>query len=298
MIQEAISLVLSFLIVLFPAISPNQQTNSPTKHTSILFTGDIMLGRSVMGEAIDRKDYLYPFRNVQNFLSDSDITFVNLENAIIENCPRQYKGSFTFCTTPDIAKGLVESGVDIVTLANNHSGNFGQKGLEETKRILDGYGIKWVDGTNLEIIEKNGIKFGFLGFDFVYRGFSEEDKKLIEDSNRVVDVLIVSPHWGDEYKNVANKFQTETAKVMVELGADLIVGHHPHWVQNYVDLSVATGTNSVPVYYSLGNFIFDQMWSEETKKGMAVKVVFEEQRIIDRQEYKVYIEKLGQPVLK
>lgn len=287
-----ISSVIAFLIALAPPslILNNININD---RTTILFTGDIMLGRSVMGEAIDRNDYLYPFRNVQSFLSNADITFGNLENAVIKKCPRQYKGSFSFCTTPEIAKGLQESGVDVLTLANNHSYNFGVDGFEETKKILSDMGIKSIGWGNLEMLEKNGLKFGFLGFDYVTSQKNvESDLNLIKDSNSKVDVLIVSPHWGEEYKAVANSFQINLAKRMVENGADLIIGHHPHWVQNYEEI------NGVPVYYSLGNFIFDQMWSEETKKGLVVKVtVDKDKKIVKREEFMSYIPKIGQPMV-
>lgn len=293
--DKLISSVIAFLIALVPtSLIPNNVSDS--NQTTILFTGDIMLGRSVMGEAIDRNDYLYPFRNVQSFLADADITFGNLENAVIKDCPRQYKGSFSFCTTQEIAKGLQDSGVDIVTLANNHSYNFGIDGFEETKKNLSDIGLKSVGWGNLEILEKNGIKFGFLGFDYVTSQKNiEADLNLIKESDSKVDVLIVSPHWGEEYKAVANNFQTNLAKRMIINGADLIIGHHPHWVQNYEEV------DGVPVYYSLGNFVFDQMWSEETKKGLVVKVTFSPSngemrpQIIKREEYRTYTPKIGQP---
>lgn len=291
--DKFISSVIAFLIALVPtSLTPNN--SSINNQTTILFTGDIMLGRSVMGEAIDRNDYLYPFRNVQIFLADADITFGNLENAVINDCPRQYKGSFSFCTTPEIAKGLQESGIDVVTLANNHSYNFGTDGFEETKLNLGNLGIKSVGWGNLEIIEKEGIRFGFLGFDYVTSQKNiEADLNLIKDSDSKVDVLIVSPHWGEEYKPIANNFQTNLVKRMIENGADLIIGHHPHWVQNYEEI------NGVPVYYSLGNFVFDQMWSEETKKGLVVKITFDDsKKIIKREEFKTYTPKIGQPVLQ
>lgn len=289
--SNLISSLISFLIALIPTFSGI--TIQAVNQTTILFTGDIMLGRSVMGEAIDRNDYLYPFRNVQSFLSDADITFGNLENAVIKNCPRQYKGSFSFCTTSEIAKGLQESGVDVVTLANNHSYNFGVDGFEETKKNLGDIGIKSVGYNNLEIIEKNNIKFGFLGFDFVTSQINlNSNIDLVKTSDPQVDVLIVSPHWGEEYKDTANKFQQETAIKMIEAGADIIIGHHPHWVQNYEEI------NGKPVYYSLGNFIFDQAWSEETKKGLLVKITFEEKDIVKKEEIKTYTPKIGQPVLQ
>ena len=267
----------------------------PTNQTSIIFTGDIMLGRSVMGASLDSNDNLYPFRKTADFLKSADITFANLENPIVTNCPR-HVGGFKFCTTPEIADGLVFAGIDIVTLGNNHTYNYGKEGFEETKKYLSQKGIKSVGYNNLEIIEKNlpaqagNIKFGFLGFDLVSNSFSASDQQLIANSNFLVDVLIVSNHWGDEYKAMANSVQRTVAEKMIENGADVIIGHHPHWVQNYEEIE------GVPVYYSLGNFIFDQMWSEETKKGLVVKMTFEDKKLIKSEEFKTYIPKIGQPI--
>lgn len=300
MLDNFISSVIAFLLTLglvFSVLPSNQLTND---QVTIIFTGDIMLGRSVMGEVIDKNDYLYPFRNVQGFLANADITFGNLENAVINNCPRQYKGSFSFCTTPKIAKGLQVSGVDVVTLANNHSYNFGIDGFEETKKNLSDLGIKSVGWKDLETLEKNGTTFGFLGFDYVTSQKNiESDLNLIKESDSQVDVLIVSPHWGEEYKAIANRFQVTVAQKMVENGADLIIGHHSHWVQNSEEIDPPNGeAGGVPVYYSLGNFIFDQMWSEETKRGLVLKITYDGKEIVKKEEFKTYIPKIGQPVLQ
>lgn len=292
--DKLISSLVVFLIALVPSFNTNI-SNPPTdevKQTTIIFTGDIMLGRSVMDASLDNNDSFYAFRSTADFLKDADITFGNLENPIVTGCQR-HVGGFKFCTTPEIARGLSFAGFDVVTLANNHTNNYGKDGFEETKKYLNEIGIKSVGYNNLEIIEKNNIKFGFLGFDYVTSQKNiEVDLNLIKESDPKVDVLIISPHWGEEYKATANGFQTNLAKRMVDSGADLIIGHHPHWVQNNEEI------DGKPVYYSLGNFIFDQMWSEETKKGLVVKITFEGNSVIKREEYKTYIPKMGQPVLQ
>lgn len=284
--------LISFLIAILIAIIPTsflQPIGIFVPQTSIIFTGDIMLGRSVMGASIDNNDSYYSFRNVAEFLKSADITFGNLENPIVENCQR-HVGGFKFCTTPEIAKGLNFAGFDIVTLANNHTNNYGNDGFWQTKKFLMVDNIKSVGYDNFEIIEKNGIKFGFLGFDYVTsQNTIDNDLKLIKNSDSIVDVLIVSPHWGTEYQAVANDFQVEIAHKMIENGADIIIGHHPHWVQNFEEYQ------GKPIYYSLGNFIFDQMWSEETKQGLIVKMTFDEEEIIKREELKTYISKMGKP---
>lgn len=288
--NNLISSLIAFLIALVPnfGVIPSQIDNN---QTTILFAGDIMLGRSVMGASLDNNDSLYAFRNTSDFLKNADITFANLENPIVTNCPR-HVGGFKFCTTPEIAQGLNFAGIDVVSLANNHTYNYGKEGIEDTKKYLNQMGVKFVGVSNLEIVEKNGIKFGFLGFDYVTSQVNlNQDMDLIKTSDPQVDVLIVSPHWGVEYKAVANSFQTDLARRMVENGADLIIGHHPHWVQN--DETV----NNVPVYYSLGNFVFDQMWSEETKKGMLVKITFDGKDIVKQEKFNTYTPKVGQPII-
>ncbi|MBP9759660.1 CapA family protein, partial [Candidatus Dojkabacteria bacterium] len=241
--SSLISSLIAFLIALVPAsLIPN--ANVVNNQTSILFVGDVMLGRSVMGAAIDNNDNLYPFKQVTGVIKNADITMSNLENPIIKDCPR-VSGGFKFCTSPEIAQGLLFSGVDIVSLSNNHSGNYGQSGLNETKKYLSELGIKYVDGSNLEIIEKDGVKFGFLAFDYtISKSNLDRDLELIKTSDPQINILIVMPHWGEEYKETANKFQVETAYKMIENGADIIVGSHPHWVQNYEEYQ------NRPIYYS------------------------------------------------
>jgi poly-gamma-glutamate synthesis protein (capsule biosynthesis protein) len=268
---------------------------------SIIFAGDVMLGRSVMGAALDEGDFFYPFRKTADFLKDADLTMVNLENPIVKDCPR-HKGGFKFCTSYQIAEGLKFAGIDIVSLANNHTNNYGEAGLEDTKRYLTENNIDYVGdlpaqaGDNLLIKEIKGIKFGFLGFNYTFSTNSlEDDIELVKKYDTTADILIVNNHWGEEYKDIANSFQTTAARRMVDNGADVIIGHHPHWVQNFEEYS------GKPIYYSLGNFIFDQMWSEETKKGLVVKMTFDPPsgeagaKLIKREEFKTYIPKIGQP---
>ena len=291
MIGKLISSVLAFLLTLVP-LPVNQTPNLQSNEVVILFTGDIMLGRSVMGATLDNNDPFYPFRHVADMIKTADIAFANLENPIVSNCAR-HVGGFKFCTTPEIAKGLPFAGIDIVTLANNHSGNYGTEGFEETKKQLNEIGVKSVGYDNLEIIEKNGTKFGFLGFNYTFTKENlKKDLEVIKDADSKVDVLIVGNHWGDEYKTTANNFQRDAAKQMVENGVDVIIGHHPHWVEDKEEI------NAVPIYYSLGNFVFDQMWSEETKKGLVVKMTFDGKEIIKKEEFKTYTPVIGQPVLQ
>ncbi len=135
------------------------------------------------------------------------------------------------------------------------------------------------------------MNFGFLGFDFVFKKSSEADKyrELILDSAKKCDVLIAIVHWGDEYQDTANNVQRDIAQKFVSWGVGVIIGSHPHWPQNYEYVA------GKPVFYSLGNFVFDQMWSEETKKGIVVILTYSGKDIESQEIFKTYIKNVGQP---
>lgn len=247
-----------------------------------------MLGRSVMTKSLNVKNPNYPFINVSDVLRSADIVFSNLESPIIDNCPYVNSG-FKFCSDPKMIEGLKYTGIDVVNLANNHMLNYGKEGLDKTKKYLELNGIKWVGDGNLIVIEKNKTKFGFLGFDFLDHRARDEDFNLVRDSKRRVDILIVGVHWGEEYKSKASQSQKLIARQLSEAGADFLVGHHPHSIQ---DIEMVGGTK---VYYSLGNFVFDQMWSEETKKGISVNLKFKGKKLEKENLLKTYMEKFAQP---
>lgn len=297
--NQAFLLILaaSFLILLVYLLPVKKESNLEKSlevfqhKVEVILTGDVMLGRSVMSVSLKSKnDPNYPFEKVGETLKSADLTFINLENPIIEDCPFTNSG-FTFCTDPKMISGLKFAGIDVATLANNHTQNYGEEGLKKTSNFLEENDIKVVGMDNLVIQTKKETKFGFLGFDFTLKNIKQSDLDLVKDSKGKVDVLIVSVHWGEEYQARANKVQREIAKKLVEAGADIVVGHHPHWVQDEEEI------NGKPVYYSLGNLVFDQMWSEETKKGMIVRLTFENQKLVKEEKIPIYIEKIGQPIL-
>ena len=288
-------LAASFLLLLiYITAIPKKTSNGEfplkafSRDVEIILTGDIMLGRTVMSKSLDSDDPTYPFKKVAGKLAEADFVFVNLENPIIENCPGTSTG-LKFCTDPKLIEGLKLAEVDVVTLANNHAGDYGKGGIEKTVKFLKEEGIEAVGLGNLVIKEKKGIKFGFLGFNFVSKSPKDEDFKLISDSNKKVDILIVGVHWGEEYQDKANKFQREWAKMLVEKGADVVVGHHPHFVQD------SESIEGKPVYYSLGNFVFDQMWSEKTRQGLTLKLIYRNGQLVKIEELPIYMSSWAQP---
>lgn len=287
-------LLASFLMLLIYVTNPSLRQDEEdifvdfSTDVTILATGDVMLGRSVMTKSLDEGNPGYPFENVKDTLREADISFINLENPFYEGCRRTTEG-LKFCASPEMVEGLAESGVDVVSLANNHARNYGQKGIEQTKRVLDENGISDVGFDKLVVKEKKGYKFGFLGFDFLSSKPDEADFNLIRQSDDSVDVLVVGVHWGAEYKSEPAEIQRQWTKRMVEDGVDIIVGHGPHWVQGKEEFL------GKPVYYSLGNFVFDQMWSEKTKEGLAVRFTFRNGKLIKEEKLPTYMSSWGEP---
>lgn len=228
----------------------------------LVTVGDVMLGRSVNTAMVRRKDWKYPFLEVGEYLQRADIVFGNLESPFGESCPYTDVGMI-FCADKRSVEGLVWSGFGVMSLENNHSLNQGVRGYELSESWLEENEIRGLSRDEVEIIETGGLKVGFLAFDDVSKRIDQ--KKMIElvlDTKRKVDVVVVSVHWGWEYRDKPNERQVILGRAMVDNGADVVLGHHPHWIQ-----TVEEYKNGV-IVYSLGNFVFDQMWSEETRLGL------------------------------
>ena len=285
------SLLFFLVILLNPTLNNALKVlgiNIFNRDVKVTLLGDVMLGRSVMTKSISENNYSYPFEEVKEKLNTSDIVFANLENPLIENCPQTTTGMI-FCAREEMVEGLIDANIRVVTLANNHTKNYGLMGLGNTEKVLNNNGIETTGFGKLVVKKVKGIDFGFLGYNFVVKGPSEEEIQQISASSEKVDVLLVGIHWGNEYQSKPNSFQTSTAKQIVEAGADIIAGHHPHWVQESEKIE-----NSL-VYYSLGNFVFDQMWSENTKKGLAVELTFRDGKLINKKELPTYMSSWARP---
>src|SRR3989344_696800 len=302
MLMAAITLLLIFAVIAIP-VSPWADGTSKNfinkilvstgvrrqiKDVKILLGGDVMLGRTVLTKSLDSGDVRYPFLEIGVFTSQSDLFLVNLENAVINQCPRCLE-CLSFCTDPEILDGLLYAGVDVVNLANNHSRNFSEEGIIETKEHLKSSNIAYVDHGQLFVKEIESTKFGIIGFNFFDNLPSEEDYNAVRNANSQVDVLIVSVHWGVEYTDNPTESQRQWAQNLVNAGADVIAGHHPHWVQT---IEMFDGK---PIFYSLGNLVFDQMGSKKTREGMLVELRYRDGVLIDQRELPIFMEEWAQP---
>jgi len=269
-----------------PSFAPSPRV-TPDKPVTLLFVGDVMLGRSVNQHIYESNDPSWPYIYVKDVLRSADITYINLESPLVSNCPVVESG-MKFCGATSNVQGLVDAGIDVASLANNHATNYGSAGLSETVKLLSDSGIAPIGvGTSSSIV-REGYLYTFLSFNDVGEDASA---KLTTIPKRAKELVIVTFHWGSEYQSQPNNRQIMLAHKAIDLGADLVIGAHPHWVQTkeiYKDK---------PIYYSLGNFVFDQEWSLKTKQGLAVRFTYRGTELLKTEELPVLIENYGQPRL-
>lgn len=242
---------------------------------SLLFVGDIMLARGVEWR-IGLNDLSYPLSNMAEYLSAPDLTIGNFEGTIREKANQEIDG-FTFDTTPAIAAMIADAGIDVVSLSNNHSDNYGATVLESTRDTISSLGMTpFGDPYNSEnhIVRViiNDLPISFIGF----HAFAEEPESIlsaITTEKASGNMVIIFPHWGNEYEFTPSIAQTEAAHLFVDAGADAIIGAHPHVIQT-LELY-----RDIPIVYSLGNFLFDQDFSLETQQGLTLGFIIDDKSI-------------------
>lgn len=254
------------------------------KIVKLLFVGDVMLDRNVENKILENnKNFIYPFINIYDYLNSFDFVVANLEGPVSSGGTKV--GSiYSFRMNPSIIESLKKTNIKVLNLANNHIFDYGKIALEDTLNLLKEndlyyYGIGDENSAYEPLIlEKDGIKIGFLGFSDFLKHLKPEENKIgiaiidekiadyIKKAKEKVDILIVTFHWGEEYQKVHNQRQEEIAKKVISAGANLVIGHHPHVIQ---DIGVF---NDKFIFYSLGNFIFDQDFSKETMEGGLVEI--------------------------
>jgi len=251
------------------------------KGKTILFLGDIMLNRGVE-YLMNKNSRFYPVQKISQFLRGVDIVFGNLEGPITEDSGEFSEEPLRFAFKPAVVDALRYASFNLLSLANNHTLDMGLKGLKETRNYLEEQNIKTVGdplscGQDFSFQKENII---FLAFNRTFP-FPCRDEEIIKTitltkSKNPESFLIVSIHWGQENKLRSSSSQRRLSYKIVEAGADLIIGHHPHIVQ---DIEIYKGRC---IFYSLGNFIFDQYFSKETQQGLAVGLEIYPSKVVYR----------------
>ncbi len=286
------------LDAIFPPRDLSTLKLDPKRLRAIVATGDVIPARSTDGIIRARKDdFTYPVSATKQLLAAGDITVVNLEAPLVSNCPPHDSG-FKFCGRPGFVQALQTAGVDVVTLENNHIENYGTQGITETVKNLEKARIQWTAGEAPAIVDVRGVKIGFLAFNGVGKRFDRPAMQArIKGLRPQVDIVIASMHWGKEYvalptadRSLAPDNPVEIGRLAVDAGADLVIGNHPHWVQG-VELYKGKA-----IAYAHGNFIFDQMWSEETRKGVIGVYTFYDRTLVQIKFIPIMIQNYAQPV--
>ena len=280
-----------FLLLVLPLLTNEiprvfKEEEQPRAEATIMFGGDMMFDRYIrqISESIGG-DYL--FSCIDHALFTADAVVANLEGPItheasVTGTDENAAGHFTFTFPPETAGLLARHNIFLVNIGNNHILNFGDDGLMQTKQLLAQSDVAYFDTNEPLELEIEGVPFTFI----TYNEFSTTDSSTEKHSNILKNVgmsrergrvPVVYAHWGEEYALV-NETQRSLAHDFVDAGAALVVGSHPHVVQE------VERYNDVSIYYSLGNFIFDQYFSEAVKSGLLLSVTFDAEGVNSIQE--------------
>ncbi|QQS61287.1 MAG: CapA family protein [Candidatus Moraniibacteriota bacterium] len=276
-----------------------QEEKELSKKASVLFVGDVMLDRYIRTVA-KKNGYDFLLQDSQNILQKSDAVVMNLEGPITENPSRSEKSAigsrdnYYFTFDPMSVSFLLKYNMRIAHLGNNHIGNFGNEGIRSTQNYLEKNSLDYFGALD-EIAGKTtfrkniqGVMLSFVSYN-QFSSFSLQETLFhIREERKQSDFVIVYTHWGEEYKTISNQKQKEFAHAFIDEGADLIIGSHPHVIQ---EKEVYKGKT---IYYSLGNFIFDQYFDTSVKKGLVVNVMFDkEKKSIEIKEFPVSMKETG-----
>jgi poly-gamma-glutamate synthesis protein (capsule biosynthesis protein) len=283
----AITLFLMAVLHFFDFPPTVKAAKDPEAVLTVTAVGDMMFGRHIQ-DVIDRKGYDYLFQYVRTYFRSSDFVTGNFENPIVSreiSVPRTRK-HIQLKADPGAAEFLKREGFTVVSLANNHLMDYGKRGLLDTLDAFRKAGVDVVGaGSNINRAKRisyktvSGIKIATIGISDVMpigirarattklSGVAPADPDvffpLVAKADNNADLVIVHIHWGLEYDSGFHPRQRDLAYALADAGADIIVGHHPHVLE-----PVEVYKDTV-IFYSLGNFIFDQGWSRTKESVIA-----------------------------
>ncbi|HET7030689.1 MAG TPA: CapA family protein, partial [Candidatus Limnocylindrales bacterium] len=225
---------------------------------------------------------------LRHLLESADLAIANFENPAPDSY-RYHTTGTVFSANPKLIAGLADAGIDWVGIANNHIRDAGGEGILETIANLKRYGIRSSGaGKNLKaartpaILDVRGVKVAFLAYDTIAKSYGATSERAgsaqmsaaavrtdVKTARKAgADLVVVMPHWGIEYRSTPFPRQQELARYAIDAGADMVIGNHAHWAGA---MEVWDGK---PIWYALGNFVFDQTWSEPTMEGITLELTF------------------------
>jgi len=271
--------------------NPPDTSSPPVKINTLTLvaTGDNLFHETIIESSLKNGVYDFTpiYSEIKSIIESADLAFINQET-VMGGVKFGYSGYPAFNTPQSLAKTIADTGFDIVNQANNHAMDMGKAGLVATLDLWDTIeGITVIgarkEGESARIITKNNISLGFLSYTYGLNGntLPKDSPNLVSLINKskmeaeidalrpLCDFLIVSMHWGDEYKTEPGKTQTDLALFMAEHGVDIIIGHHPHVLQRAQEITLEDGRKTYCIY-SLGNFVSNQREKERIIGGMMV----------------------------
>jgi len=232
---------------------------------TMTFGGDFTIGNNVQSsgksifetqlDAQDR-DTNFIFRNVRDILEADDLTVLNFEGTLTTASRNRYRteNSYLFRADPEYVSMLPDNGVELVTLENNHVLDMGEEGLAETKQVLSDAGVLYSDESEPALFTLYGVKVGVLAYwqlrSEMERLFVDAPEDIAALKAQGAQIVICAIHWGDELDYYPNENQQKFAKILIDGGADLVVGHHSHRINPIEEY------NGKYIVYSLANFSF------------------------------------------
>jgi poly-gamma-glutamate synthesis protein (capsule biosynthesis protein) len=247
-----------------------EQIQAEYTYDRVWFTGDVMLSRQV-GQFAEERGADYPWRRVESLFGTRDAVVINFEACLSNRATFDWNDSMKFPVTPALLPAIVQSGITHASLANNHSFDCGIDDFAFTKSQLASAGVSpfghplTVTELSVSTTTVGNYTVGIVALHTLYEnpGYNELSS-LISRLKAATDYQVAYIHWGVEYELSSHESQQVLAQQLASHGIDLIVGHHPHVVQEIAQVG------DTVIFYSLGNFIFDQYFSPEVQEGLVV----------------------------
>jgi len=306
MVSSILAIVFGFLpnfsqehrYVAMPAMTTRQDA-------VVLFAGDMMFDRSIRVE-MQKNGEDFIFSCLGTTLKKPDLTVANLEGPITERASKSVGSKpgdlsntrFTFASST--AALLKRQGIDAVSLANNHAQDFGADGVRSTTRFLEGTGVAHFGdplGERMHVARVNRIPLAFIGHNEFQTLVGEEWKGSTTTTEKARKARadgyfpIVYAHWGAEYVPAGPEAK-RLAREWIDAGAEMVIGAHPHVIQEHEEYA------GKHIYYSLGNFIFDQYFQEDVRNGLLLEITFDHNGFVSAKEIPVYLERDRRTCLK
>lgn len=264
-----------------PSASGSPSSNENAGTIRLAFVGDILPAASV-AKLMEKNGYDYPYRKARHLLESADITAGNLESPITDRGTPEDNKQYLFRGPAEALPALKEAGFDVLSLANNHTLDYGWVGLQDTMDALDDHKLKHMGSGNDDTeaftpvyVESKGMTVAYIGVSRVlpevswkadsnHPGIAEaydptRAEAAIRDASANADIVIVMVHWGKERADVPNAEQKNLGHRFIDAGADLVIGSHPHVLQGFESY------NGKWIAYSLGNFVFNMTATPKTR---------------------------------